>query len=365
MKNRKIEKLHYIDAIRGIAILMVLITHTAQQGVVKVPNELSVIFSLGARGVQLFFIASAFTLFRSYKSRGVERRPRENFFIRRFFRIAPVFYLGILYYIIRIKFDLPFWLGQQSYISNWNIWSNFFFLHGLSPYWINSFVPGGWSITVEMMFYMLFPFLFKKIKNYNDALIFLNVSLIVKLFFQEFLQYFVSIPDALIWREFLYYYLPCQLPIFALGLVMYFVIENRSVLADLNSKMILLFLVLLPLQIGSHFDFLYLNHIIFGVLFVFFGFLLSKGKLKFFSNVVTRYVGKISFSIYIIHFIVISWLARFNLVDFCDYYLLNFLIRFLVITSLSVVLSSLSYNWIEIPFQNFAKKLISKREKEL
>ncbi|WP_091134607.1 acyltransferase family protein [Flavobacterium anhuiense] len=97
----KLEMLDYIDVIRGIAILMVVITHTAQQGLVKLPHLLSVFLSFGARGVQIFVIASAFTLFRSYKKRNkIEKSPVKNFFIRRFFRIAPIYYLGIIYYIL-------------------------------------------------------------------------------------------------------------------------------------------------------------------------------------------------------------------------------------------------------------------------
>ena len=59
MNDIKLGKLHYIDAMRGIAILMVVIHHSAQQGTVKMPHGLSVFLSLGTRGVQLFFIASA------------------------------------------------------------------------------------------------------------------------------------------------------------------------------------------------------------------------------------------------------------------------------------------------------------------
>lgn len=363
MSNTKLEKLNYIDALRGLAILMVLIHHSAQQGIVQMPHVLSVLLSLGTRGVQLFFIASAFTLFRSYQNRnGMEQSPLQNFYIRRFFRIAPLYYLGILYYIIRISFDLPYWLGNQPYVSKSNIISNVFFVHGFSPYWINSLVPGGWSIAVEMLFYALFPFLFTKIKSIHSAFIFLNITLLFKLVFQEYFTYFPFISEPYLWREFLFYYFPCQLPIFALGIILFFLIEDSSTIKLVSPKVIFLFMILLVSQVGSTFDFLYFNHLVFGVFFVIFGVVLSKGKLSFICNPILKYIGKISFSMYIIHFIVISWLAKFHLMDFCQHYFLNFSLRFLLILSVSVFISTLTYHLIEIPFQNLGKKIISKRE---
>ncbi len=363
MSDIKLGKLHYIDAMRGIAILMVVTSHSAMQGVVKMPHGLSVFLSLGTRGVQLFFIASAFTLFRSYQNRIIfEKNPIKNFFIRRFFRIAPIYYLGILYYVFHNHFGLPYWLGDQPYISKANVLSNVVFLHGFSPLWINSLVPGGWSIAVEMLFYAIFPFLVIRIRKCNDAFVFLNFTLIFKLIAQEFLNQFQLIPSHAIWREFLFYYLPCQLPIFALGIVMFFLIEDIKNISLVHNKTILILLILMVLQMGSKFDFLYLNHLIFGILFLIFGILLSKGKWGFISNSITRYIGKVSFSIYIFHFIVISWLTKFHLIDFCDNYLMNFSIRFSLILSVSVLISSMSYNLIEIPFQTIAKKIISKMD---
>ncbi len=50
------------------------------------------IASKGALGVQLFFVASALTLFLSLSSRsGKENDPIRNFFIRRFFELPQCF----------------------------------------------------------------------------------------------------------------------------------------------------------------------------------------------------------------------------------------------------------------------------------
>jgi len=90
-------KLKYIDVLRGIAVLGVLMVHCSYFGSNFVfPKVIKSFFENGAMGVQLFFFTSAFTLFLSMNNRiDNEKLPYINFFIRRFFRIAPIYYLGI------------------------------------------------------------------------------------------------------------------------------------------------------------------------------------------------------------------------------------------------------------------------------
>ena len=84
----------FIDALRGLAFLGVLVHHA----VARIPHLNSSVVRVaeqGHEGVELFFLVSALTLFFSLDSRRrSERRPTLNFFIRRFFRIAPLFYIG-------------------------------------------------------------------------------------------------------------------------------------------------------------------------------------------------------------------------------------------------------------------------------
>ena len=234
-------------------------------------------------------------------------------------------------------------------------------MHGISPFWINSLVPGGWSIAVEMMFYLLFPFIFTKVKDLNSAVVFLNCTLLFKIFAQELLLYFDLVSTGILGREFLFYYLTAQLPIFALGFILYFLIDNFSNFKKISFLNIVILLLFLPLQVGSKFDFLYLNHIIFGLFFVGLALFMSSEKGQFISVKPLRYFGRISYSMYIIHFIVISWLAYFNFVDFCENYFFNYVQRLGAVLLFSMLLSTITYRYIEIPFQNWAKKIIAKR----
>ena len=359
----KLEKLYYIDAIRGVAIILVIMRHAAQQGTVALSHFFSVLFSLGASGVQLFFIASAFTLFRSYKNRfGIELHPTRNFFIRRFFRIAPLYYLAILYFVFYSVFNVPFWFGKPPYLSDYNIVSNVFFIHGFSPYWINfsNVVPGGWSIAVEMTFYALTPFVFSKIKNIKHAFVFLCLSLVFKLALQEVFLHVPLIPETTVWREFLFYYFPSQLPVFGMGIILYYFIYDAKSFRGVSKGLKILAVVLILLQAGWTLDFLYINHLIISLGMVWFCWLLSKGYLRFVSNSMIQYIGKISFSLYLVHFVVIGWLIKFQLIDFTSHYLVNYLIRFVVLLLFSMLISMLTYRFIEVPFQRLGSRFIKK-----
>ena len=231
------KKLDYIDALRGLAILGVIMVHTNQYGSPIGSNILSKIISMGGRGVQLFYLASAFTLFLSFKNRSKkEIFPIRNFFVRRFFRIAPMYYIGISYYLFQDGFGSRYWLGDQTDISTLNIVSNFTFLHGFNPYWINSLVPGGWTIAVEMTFYAILPFLFSKIKNINQAFNFFVISLFVNYTLSFLLTKISIVSSERLWNEYLFFYFPSQLSIFALGIVMFFIIIESENIRNISGK---------------------------------------------------------------------------------------------------------------------------------
>src|SRR5580658_7481349 len=85
----------YIDALRGYAILMVIAVHTAQS-FPDLPNPLAEVLKQGARGVQLFFVTSALTLSMSWVAR---HESAADFYTRRLFRIAPMFWIAIVFFL--------------------------------------------------------------------------------------------------------------------------------------------------------------------------------------------------------------------------------------------------------------------------
>ena len=132
----------YIDFLRGLAIVLVISVHCAL--VIPNLNFFFYIFNYGKMGVQLFFMVSAITLCMSMNER--KEVEIKSFYIRRYFRIAPMYYIGIAIYFLWILFKdyfngRPFDIPDGYHLHQ--ILLNIFFVHGLFPDSYNSSVPGG------------------------------------------------------------------------------------------------------------------------------------------------------------------------------------------------------------------------------
>ena len=169
-------KFPFIDALRGLAILGVVYVHAGLWG--EPASSWLIRFAVnGRRGVQLFFVVSALTLFLSMDNRRKrEKNPIRNFFIRRFFRIAPLFYCGIIAYTLIDGFSPRY--GAPDGIEWWYLPLTALFINGWSPETITSVVPGGWAIAVEMTFYLVFPLLYRRLHSIGATLCFVGAALV-------------------------------------------------------------------------------------------------------------------------------------------------------------------------------------------
>lgn len=368
------KKLAYIDALRGLAILGVVMVHTNQYGHLNLPWGIEKIVWKGGRGVQLFFLASAFTLFLSYGNRlAKETRPVRNFFIRRYFRIAPMYYLGVLYYLFQDGFGPRYWLGDEPGITGVNVLSNFLFVNGFNPYWFSSIVHGGWSIAVEMLFYALVPFLFSRMKNPRQVLVFFGLSLGIRLGLQLLFETYPLIAHAKLWEEYLSLYFPAQLPVFALGILLYFVVRDEpALLRRVSGKWLLLASVVLlallvngdRLALPNFVSLILPDHVLFGVAFFLLALGLSRYPWPLLMNPVTTHLGKISFSLYLVHFGVLYWLERFNLTDYFYNATLDYGLRLVLVLLLGGLLSTAFYHFVEAPGQRLGSRLIKRLERK-
>src|SRR5258708_419294 len=370
MERIKEDKLRYVDALRGIAIIGVLVVHCGQFGANDFPAFLQNIIVSGAIGVQLFFVASAFTIFLTYGNRfDKETNPTTNFFIRRFFRIAPMYYLGIIYFLWQEGFGARYWLGDASTISTWNVLSNILFVHSINPYWITSVVPGGWSIAVEVCFYCLVPFLFLRIRNLNQAFVMFLLTIFLRMALQSLLQRFPMIPSEHLWREYLFFYPPDQFPVFVCGIILYFLITTPPAEWRIDPFVIFALSLLFLAQYLTQTSFIFPAHIRFAMAFVALGYALSRKEFFILVNPLTVYIGKISYSMYLVHFAIMYWLTKFNYVDFAPsniayFPIVNYLLRFCCFLSLTVLVSTCTYFLIEVPFQNIGKSIVRKKENQ-
>lgn len=148
-------KLAFIDRLRGIGILLVIAIHYLQVFSSPLLRNWG---ELGQTGVQMFFVASAFTLCLSADNRRNEPHRLRAYVMRRWFRIAPIYYLGIAFYAWMFIHD-----GEGAPYTLGNVLANVLLIHGLVPAANNNVVPGGWTIGTEVLFYVLFPLLYPAI----------------------------------------------------------------------------------------------------------------------------------------------------------------------------------------------------------
>jgi peptidoglycan/LPS O-acetylase OafA/YrhL len=166
----------YIDALRGIAILGVVAVHCSQVAPVSVP-VFDMILKRGELGVQLFYVVSAVTLCLSFDSRRQEKRRLLSFYLRRYFRIAPMFYLGVVCYGFVIGLPQSSWVPHG--LTWWFLLATLLFVSGFHPGTIHTVVPGGWSIAVEMTFYAILPFLASRVRTLASTVALFMISIAI------------------------------------------------------------------------------------------------------------------------------------------------------------------------------------------
>lgn len=221
-----VEHLPWLDGLRGLAALWVLASHVQiLTGMRAIP-----VFSWGGLAVDLFMLLSGFLMAHHY----VQRRHQEPwdsgstfciFWTRRFFRIAPLYYLLLL-----VAMVLGPWLGahREAIASVWpatatpmeryqdqslsNILLHISFLFGALPdYAFRTPLPD-WSIGLEMSFYLAFPFLMLLIMRLGEIRaggVALLTCLVVVFVFRGFFHQF-EMPS----------FLPLKLYLFLIGIWM-------------------------------------------------------------------------------------------------------------------------------------------------
>lgn len=156
----------FLDTLRGFAAFWVVIAHCFIWADRPLPG-----WADPKLAVDLFMVISGFLM--TYT---VDRQPGwRDFYIRRFFRIAPAYYVTLLA-VVLLWPSIAAGMGQLQALSDkWqpayrpaaqdfsvgNIIAHLTFLFGLSP--DRSFSTGlpDWSLSLEMQFYALFPLFYR------------------------------------------------------------------------------------------------------------------------------------------------------------------------------------------------------------
>lgn len=379
--------LEYIDALRGLAIFGVLCVHFAKFGMGALslegmPFNFDNFLTEGRYGVALFFVVSAFTLSRSIESRIMtEPLAIRKYFLRRFFRIAPSFYLVILLvFFIKGTGSIYYVNPAHPELTWFDLLTHITFTNGFFPYYVNDFLGVEWSIATEFCFYMLLPFfMFFLLLQLQVRVKFFAI---IGLFIMALYMYWLISVDDLLFTMYenldssagnawSYFFIGSQLHVFIVGILvwqfmqldLHKYISNKTAITCL---FICLFIaILFTYMHGEH-----VTNELFSFLALPFWAMMS-GLLIVFLDIVRpklawlEFLGKISFSLYLVHLFIGSktaeptgiWLNIAQIstseIAFGAYFLLN--------TVLSICVAFLMHKFIELPGMRLGKYFINRR----
>jgi len=343
---------HSLDFLRGLAIVGVMAMHVSQSFPSNV-HPVDYAFMCGWAGVNVFYFVSAMTMCLMW-TRRTEANPTRKFYIRRFLRIAPLFWLAIPVYLVIYgtgpSYNAPNGIGPLQVILTAT------FLHGFWPDSINSVVPGDWSIAAEMMFYLVFPFVITAFGSRRHLYLALaivlhlvNVCLFKPWAFALFSAYYGPGHEAFVWNALHISFLN-QLPVFLIGCALYFALRDGFAKSDAAIIACFIGLSFVANRVtGSHeFNYLIIN-LVLGAL-VFWCIRLAM-RLQLLEA-----LGRNSYSMYLSHFAVIFGLRQ--VWPFADG-LTSLLLAYVAIAALSYLVARATWYLIERRAQDLAHRLTS------
>ncbi len=365
-------KLHGLDHLRAFAITFVFFFH---YGILfPHPEWANAISAFGWSGVDLFFVLSGY-LIASQLFKNIAQQNKialKEFFIKRFFRIIPIYL-----FVVALYFLFPFMRERESLAP---LWKYLTFTQNIN---LDVSKQGtfshAWSLCIEEQFYLLLPLTlvvlvyFKKIRKG----FWLLIALFVFGFFFRFYcyQHFV-LPAGddswLPWYKYIYYPTWSRLDGLLVGVSIAALLQFKP---NFSSKILKYGnkILLIAILIFTGIYFLFANQqsllaSVFGFPLVDIGYgtivlaaLSPQCFLYKYKSSVTSKIATLSYGIYLIHKIVIhvmqTQIIKFKIDD-------NSNVMFLICIATVLIASLLLNEIIEKPFLKLRKKILSRKDEK-
>ncbi len=329
MKNK--ESSNNFDLIRNVLSFLVFFTHW---NILTNSGYDFVLFHLSGVAIDVFFVVSGFLIWWSYNA----DKNIVNFYLKRFFRIFPLYFVLIL---LQTLFFV-FYSGGSIYELTKYFVSNVFFLNFLSPtvgdllsgLEVNAINGSLWTLKNEVMFYILVPVIFRLFQKYG-----IKFLCLVYIFSLLYVFYFDNLNNDKMLVQF-----PSQIRLFVSGILAYVFFEK---IGDYSKyKIVALSVILVVLfRDNSYFRFS-VYPLLLSVILIYFAYYVKTYVIKF----------DFSYSFYIIHFPLIQ------LAIFFGFNPSNPIISLVLLFSLTVFLSYLSELYIEKRFVMIGRDIIKRRK---
>ena len=299
------EKIQNIQALRGIAVLLVVFSHMliAEEKYARFENILTELLMIGVSGVDLFFLISGFVMVAVTRRSFQSRVDILQFLYRRVTRIYPLywFYSGLILCVYIVQPTLV----NSSQGNQVNILASFL----LIPQNLPPLLGVGWTLIHEMYFYFGFAVLLLLPKE-NFLIGLIGWGSIVALG-----NYYFPIGQSVFTN---YYFHPLTIEFIGGSLIacLYF---SRSIIGNARFFALLAFVT----WVGGHFVFQTLSAevvqggwarvLVYGLpsaLALYASLLYEKNHGAIMPGWICR-VGDASYSIYLSHVMVLSVIGRF------------------------------------------------------
>lgn len=331
----KENRIHWLDPLRGSACLLVVIAH-----IISVHTEYGVYASgCGKIGVWMFFILSSFLLTLPYcLGKKFDVYEAFSFYIKRVARVMPCYIV-----ILCISYGIGYIQSGTAFVNH------ILMIEGTGHFW---------TVPVEMKFYLIAPLVLlciTMIKNKNYQIGMISLLIII---FTIYFPYTSYVENSIS----LYWYLP----VFLMGIltsILY--VKNKDKFFDKYIFDVLIIVVLFAVLLSMPYlryivldiqpdRYLQNKYLFFGIAWSFLILSIAHGcyiKRILEKSKLLSWIGKISFPLYLIHYIVLLY---------ANQYIENYKLMFTFVIVISIVLASVCYYLIEKPCINYMKKVLSK-----
>lgn len=361
-------KLHGLDHLRALAIILVFLFHYGR--LFPHPEWTNTISEFGWSGVDLFFVLSGYLIASQLFKKIAEQKniSVKEFFIKRFFRIIPIYLV-----VVALYFLFPFMHEKESLSPLWK-YLTFTQNIGLNISEKGTF-SHAWSLCIEEQFYLLLPLILvalvylKKIKKGFWLLIALFVfGFIIRFYCYQHFVLPAGEDSWLPWYKYIYYPTWSRLDGLLVGVSLAALLQfkpsfSESILKHGNKILIVAVLIFT----GTYFLFSdqeSLSTSVFGFTLVDIGYgflvlaaLSPKCFLYKYESRITTKIAALSYGIYLIHKIVIhvsqNQFAKIKITDSSN---VMFLICIVTVLIVSIILNET----IEKPFLKLRRKVLNK-----
>ena len=334
-----------LNALRGLAALIVFFTHFSD---ITLWLDGALGGGSGAYGVMLFFLLSGFLMAYLYLGKEFNRTNLTRYLLARAARVLPL-YLAVVF--------ASFILAKSGNDSLYNIpdvnvlLGHLLFIHGESVLW---------TIPPEIHFYVVFIAFWMLAKNRTGYIYLAIVAVMIALFFTNFPRIYgdiYGIPYNL-------FSILRTLPLFFVGVILGLLYPTLKVPNYMRKHRFVLVLLLIPLMYPQFTPLtsgderrMWLSYevlLVMSTVFFCVVFLVPDNNIVL-ANRLGDFIGKISYSLYLLHMPIIMQVNKLAL---------TVELKLIVALALSIMVAYLSYRYFEQPIAKRIRHLTAAKAQD-